>query len=71
MTAAWTPAFEAMWRCRLQEMQNERQPFRRFIEMVVKSEIQDAFVLALNEIERLRSELNDVRELGTDTDFLQ
>jgi hypothetical protein len=54
MSNKWTPEFEEMWRCRLREMNDDKQPFRKFIEALVESEILDAFKLALDEIERLR-----------------
>ena len=50
----WTPEFEQMWRCRLVEINNDKQPFRDFIRMTVEHEVLDAFKLALDEIDRLR-----------------
>lgn len=35
-------------------MNNDKQPFQKFIEIMVESEIVDAFKLALDEIDRLR-----------------
>lgn len=54
----WTPEFEQMWRCRLVEMNNEKQPFREFISLTVETEILEAFKAALAEIDRLRQELS-------------
>jgi hypothetical protein len=53
-TNIWTPEFEELWRCRLVEMNDEKQPFREFIGMVVEMEVLEAFKMALNEISRLR-----------------
>ena len=52
---SWTPELEKMWRSRLEVMQNSG-PFRGFIDNLSNIEIQDAFILALDEIERLRDE---------------
>lgn len=58
----WTPEFEQMWRCRLVEIDNERQPFREFIRFAVKTEILEAFKMALAEIDRLRRELPSAKQ---------
>jgi len=61
MPDKWTPEFEDMWRCRLVEMNNNKQPFRKFISLLVEAEVTDAFKLALDEIDRLRRELSATR----------
>jgi len=57
----WTPEFEEMWRCRLIEMNNEKQPFRKFIGLLVESEVLNAFKMALAEIDRLRQEASPAK----------
>ncbi|MFA5766678.1 MAG: hypothetical protein WC919_01985 [Candidatus Paceibacterota bacterium] len=57
----WTPEFEQMWRCRLVETDNEKQPFREFIRLTVETEILEAFKMALAEIDRLRLELSSAK----------
>jgi hypothetical protein len=56
-TNTWTPEFEKMWRCRLIEIDNEKQPFREFICLIVETEILEAFKMALAEIDRLRQDI--------------
>jgi hypothetical protein len=58
----WTPGFEWMWRCRLTEIDNEKQPFREFIRLTVENEILEAFKIALAEIDRLRQELTSAKQ---------
>ena len=52
LNATWTPEFEAVWRVRLEKMGNQCRPF---VNKVTELEIHEAFILALNEIERLRN----------------
>ncbi len=54
----WSPEFESMWRSRLEYMQKVEAPFHQFIQALSEAEIADAFILALNEIERLRDEIS-------------
>jgi hypothetical protein len=56
MNAIWSEEFHAMWKVRLAAMQDKHQPFSKFIEKISELEINDAFVLALDKIERLQSE---------------
>jgi hypothetical protein len=58
----WTSEFERMWRCRLVEIDNEKQPFREFIRLTVETEILEAFKMALAEIDRLRRELPSTKQ---------
>jgi hypothetical protein len=58
----WTPELEWMWRCRLVEIDNEKQPFREFIRLIVEMEILEAFKMALSEIDRLRQELSSTKQ---------
>ncbi len=51
----WTPEFEKMWRTRLEEMKNDKQPFREFITKIAELQWPEALELALSEIERLRN----------------
>jgi hypothetical protein len=51
-----------MWRCRLVEIDNERQPFQEFIQLMVETEILEAFKMALAEIDRLRLELSPAKQ---------
>jgi hypothetical protein len=58
----WTAEFEQMWHCRLVEIDNEKQPFRKFIQLTVETEILEAFRMALAEIDRLRQELPPTKQ---------
>jgi hypothetical protein len=58
MSDTWTPEFEKMWRIRLVEITDEKQPFRDFIEMIAEMDALNALKMALVEIDRLRLQIS-------------
>jgi hypothetical protein len=62
----WTPEIEEMWRCRFRESKNPRQPFREYVSLVSKLEMEEAFSAALDELKRLRQELSYYEKMQND-----
>jgi predicted DNA-binding ribbon-helix-helix protein len=63
MKATWAPELESVWRARFAEMKNTDQPFRAFITKVAESEAFADFALALDEIERQRATIKNLKSL--------
>jgi len=58
MLESWTKEIEDMWVARLEQMENEKQPFREFIIHMSNHEWKGGFKLAIQEIQRLREQLS-------------
>ena len=53
MQVKWTSELELVWRNRLRESKGDN-PFHAYIQCLIDDEIEIAFSLALDELERLR-----------------